>query len=526
MSGPTCRLSGQFLAAPLFRSLACAHCLFYIYFVTPPYSDQYNLQYCGPGLLICDKFDNGPCSYVTPSCPATWDGWQCFGRSLPGTIEKRCPNYIFGDKLRNDMDETNTVKKDCLENGEWLKQSRGEIDQEWTDYSGCVANHAFTVKLIAGIIAFSITVIAIIPAIIIISSHSALKKQTVFRIHKNLLYSFLFSGLFYIFNCIFFVVDGAIGDHLYFMNHVSCRILFTLQLRYFRLSTFTWMLGEGVYLFRLLMCAFNSESESLKPYYIFCWGFPLVVTAIYSSLRQMLDNEECWVSPSKEIFIEWTIMGPCLLAIFINFILVLIILYVLIKKLRYNPHLEPIQYTKAVRAVFMLVPVFGLHFFITIYRIQSYLHQIVNLFLDGIQGFLVALIVCYTNKTVIECFKKWVGDHMDERKLRRQSEDKRIHFKRSIENSYATEKLFLGVNNNRSYNSSNGIHLSLKANLSRDSDDYEESVNISGVESHQDEENKDDGRVFITNINGETKLRSPKMKQINNITKKILLVKR
>uniref|UniRef100_A0AC35GXD7 Uncharacterized protein n=1 Tax=Panagrolaimus sp. PS1159 TaxID=55785 RepID=A0AC35GXD7_9BILA len=118
------------------------------------------------------------------------------------------------------------------------------------------------------------------------------------------------------------------------------------------------------------------------------------------------------------------------------------------------------------------------------------------------------LIVCYTNKTVIECVRKWLGDHMEERKLRRQSEDKRIHFKRSIENSYATERLFLEVHNSRSYGNSNGTHLSLKANLSRDSDDYEESVNLSGVESHHDE-NDNDGHVFITNINGETKLESP-----------------
>lgn len=34
----------------------------------------------------------------------------------------------------------------------------------------------------------------------------------------------------------------------------------------------------------------------------------------------------------------------------------------------------------------MLVPVFGLHFLITIYRIQSYLHQIINLILDGLQA--------------------------------------------------------------------------------------------------------------------------------------------
>jgi len=66
----------------------------------------------------------------------------------------------------------------------------------------------------------------------------------------------------------------------------------------------------------------------------------------------------------------------------------------------------------------MLVPVFGLHFLITIYRIRSYLHQILNLVLDGLQGFFVALIVCYTNRTVIERVKVWVKQKRDEHKLR------------------------------------------------------------------------------------------------------------
>jgi len=55
---------------------------------------------------------------------------------------------------------------------------------------------------------------------------------------------------------------------------------------------------------------------------------------------------------------------------------------------------------------------------ITIYRIQSYLHQILNLVLDGLQGFFVALIVCYTNRTVIERVRVWVKQKRDEHKLR------------------------------------------------------------------------------------------------------------
>ncbi|KAI1730005.1 7 transmembrane receptor (Secretin family) domain-containing protein [Ditylenchus destructor] len=553
-----CRFSGaggQLLPSEIFRSITCAHCLFYIYFVTPPYSQNYETRFCGgDGLLICDKGDHrtrtdeysdeitmngfesysgignlrncscesGPvwnlpefalsrnnsrsiedlqlkpslppdfaiivrqcceaaarcCSKVlqtdrdlafridssdsvdkeiwwdflddkrnsgnsdlvfddninsrSTTCPATWDGWQCFGRSEPGIVAAKCPHYIFGDRIRNDIDGMNTVQKECLISGQWYAVERQGASNEWTDYSGCNANNAYALKLFAGLIAFSVTVITIIPALFIFSLHHSLKKNPMFVIHRQLLYSFLFSGFFYIFNCLFFAVDGAPGDHLYFVNHISCRLLFTVQLRYFRISTFSWMLGEGVYLYRLLMCTFASGEESLRPYFLSCWGFPFLITVVYSILRQTFDNEECWITPTKIWWIEWTIIGPCLVALSINLFLMLVIFYVLLKKLSCNTHMEPAQYTKAVRAVFMLVPVFGLHFLITIYRIQSYLHQIVNLVLDGLQGFVVVLIVCYTNKTVLECVRTWIQQRMEQHKLRRQSEDHRQRFKRSI----------------------------------------------------------------------------------------------
>uniref|UniRef100_A0A914EGI3 G-protein coupled receptors family 2 profile 2 domain-containing protein n=1 Tax=Acrobeloides nanus TaxID=290746 RepID=A0A914EGI3_9BILA len=106
------------------------------------------------------------------------------------------------------------------------------------------------------------------------------------------------------------------------------------------------------------------------------------------------------------------------------------------------------QYTKAVRAVFMLVPVFGLHFLFTIYRIPSFAHQILNLVLDGIQGLVVALIVCYTNRTILKGFKKWVHTKLEQRKLRRQSEVTISHFRRSIENSETAAESFSLVNRN------------------------------------------------------------------------------
>ncbi|CAI4229127.1 unnamed protein product [Auanema sp. JU1783] len=340
---------------------------------------------------------------ISKACPATWDGWQCFDSSDPSIVSTECPTYIYGDYSRN-MYGQNAVKE-CTIDG-WGKSPHGS--SEWTDYTGCHSvQQDAQVKLMAGIVAFSISVLCIIPAICILSLLRPLRSQPMFVLHRHLLTSFLLSGLFYLFNCFFFIVNGAPGDNLYLLNDISCRLLFLVQLRFLRLSTFSWMLAEGVYLYRLLHST-SAEGESLRPYKILCWGVPAILSAVYGILRELFDNEGCWVSPSVYGLIEWTVMAPCLIALCVNMLLVTFIMYILVKKLRCDPHLERMQYRKAVRAALMLIPVFGLHFLFTIYRIPSVTHQVINLVLDGLQGCAVSVIICYTNKTVLECVvKRW-----------------------------------------------------------------------------------------------------------------------
>ena len=63
---------------------------------------------------------------------------------------------------------------------------------------------------------------------------------------------------------------------------------------------------------------------------------------------------------------------------------------------------------KAVRATLVLLPLFGTHFVVTIYRPPSIpgscewieIYYYVDYILDGLQGFLVALIFCYVNGEV------------------------------------------------------------------------------------------------------------------------------
>ena len=89
-----------------------------------------------------------------------------------------------------------------------------------------------------------------------------------------------------------------------------------------------------------------------------------------------------------------------------NTVFLINIIRILVIKLRSTPTNEPSQYRKAVRATLVLIPLFGLHFLITVYRppekgcdwIEAYYYT--NYLLDGLQGFIVCCIFCYGNGEV------------------------------------------------------------------------------------------------------------------------------
>uniref|UniRef100_A0A915IEK6 G-protein coupled receptors family 2 profile 2 domain-containing protein n=1 Tax=Romanomermis culicivorax TaxID=13658 RepID=A0A915IEK6_ROMCU len=125
--------------------------------------------------------------------------------------------------------------------------------------------------------------------------------------------------------------------------------------------------------------------------------FPAVPTIIYAILRYILDDEKCWLG-SNIVWIEWVTYGPCIASLALNFLLMVSIIRVLITKLTHSPANEPAQYRKAVRATLVLLPLFGCHFFLTIYKFEHLLwYEILNKLLDGFQGLFVATIICFTH---------------------------------------------------------------------------------------------------------------------------------
>ncbi|KAJ4445710.1 hypothetical protein ANN_12395 [Periplaneta americana] len=226
-------------------------------------------------------------------------------------------------------------------------------------------------------------------------------------LHKNLFSSLLFNAIFEIwFKTGVMLTAYDDDDHgqksILKENGPYCKIILLLT-KYFRLTNYMWMFCEGFYLHRLISAAF-AEERSLVLFYVIGWAFPVLPVLVYSLLRILDADEECWALPTDPS--EWVLNVPSLLSLLVNMVFLVDIIRVLVIKLRAPHHREPSQYRKAVKATLVLVPLFGLHFAITVYRPQSGICQwqelyiYLDILLDGLQGAAVALIFCYINGEV------------------------------------------------------------------------------------------------------------------------------
>ncbi|PNF38042.1 hypothetical protein B7P43_G02350 [Cryptotermes secundus] len=337
-------------------------------------------------------------------CPGTWDGWLCWPDTPPHTSQQQpCPTFIrFGT---TDDNCQLTVRKSCERDGRWRGHPRNQNIQ-WTDYSSCSVHSLMERRLYMGVAAYAITAIALLPALVIFHLYRQLHGHRI-ALHKNLFTSLLFNAVFEIWfktGVLLTAYDDTDSgkESVLKQNGPYCKLILLLT-KYFRLTNYIWMFCEGFYLHRLISTAF-AEERSLILFYVIGWGFPLLPVLVYALLRKFYSDEDCWALPTDPS--EWVLNVPSLLSLLVNMVFLVNIIRVLVIKLRAPHHHEPSQYRKAVKATLVLVPLFGLHFGITMYRPQSGICQwqelyiYLDILLDGLQGAAVALIFCYVNGEV------------------------------------------------------------------------------------------------------------------------------
>ncbi|XP_050418804.1 calcitonin gene-related peptide type 1 receptor isoform X2 [Patella vulgata] len=332
-------------------------------------------------------------------CNATFDTWGCWNYTLAGEQAViQCPLHIFPKSEEY-------AHKDCEDNGTW--RVFPPKYEPWSNYSQCSSweepheDNGYIYVFIAG---YCLSLILLTISLVIFFAFRQLRCERI-TIHKNLFFSYLFTGITWI---LYFTMVVLHGDVIV-ANPTWCRGLHIIA-QYCTVCNFAWMFCEGVYLHTIMVQAFRSGKTLLICCIVLGWSVPLILTAVYAGVRGSFyeHSQDCWIFPNNY---QWILFGPVVASVVINICLLINIIRLLITKLRQIP--EASQSKKAARATLILVPLFGLQYLI--FPVQPakdspfnpFYHYFIAM-LTSLQGALVSIMYCFCNGEVLAVIRrKW-----------------------------------------------------------------------------------------------------------------------
>ncbi|KAL2086354.1 hypothetical protein ACEWY4_017413 [Coilia grayii] len=180
-------------------------------------------------------------------------------------------------------------------------------------------------------------------------------------------------------------------------------------LHYFFLAAFSWMLLEGVQLYRMVVLVFHS---SLRPTHMMAaaYGTPLAIVTLSAIAypQGYGTHQHCWLSLERGFI--WAFFGPVCVIIFLNAFFFLITLWKLAEKLTsLNPDLSNLQKIRSytVTAVAQLCVLGGMWMF-GCFMFQSVVMVYLFTILNSLQGALIFIMHCLMSKPVREEYAKFL----------------------------------------------------------------------------------------------------------------------
>ncbi|XP_064559335.1 vasoactive intestinal polypeptide receptor 1-like isoform X2 [Zonotrichia leucophrys gambelii] len=354
---------------------------------------------------LCSEH-NESASPDVKGCARDWDGLTCWPRATFGEVVKiPCPRFFEEFTSTHGF-----LQRNCTQEEYWSEpfppytiacgfdegSSKGPEDQK-SYYS------AFWRVYTAG---YAASVTSLITALIVFA---AFRKFHCTRnyIHMHLFVSFILRAVAVFTKDAVLFADETM-DHC-LMSTVACKAAVAF-FQFSILANFFWLLIEGIYLQTLLLLTFVSNKKFVWWFIFTGWGAPTAVMFAWVLTRIHQQNTGCWDDDENGVVL-WIIKGPILLTVLINFIIFINVIRILVHKLKSQEGggSHSSHFVRLAKSTLLLIPLFGVHYIVFAFFPESTgleARLYIELGLGSFQGFVVALLYCFSNAEVQTELKK------------------------------------------------------------------------------------------------------------------------
>ncbi|XP_071827962.1 uncharacterized protein [Apostichopus japonicus] len=255
-------------------------------------------------------------------------------------------------------------------------------------------------------VGLSISIVALVCALLIYFVLRSTISSARYAIHSNLMVSLLLVAVVF----------------LSLLERTEPKLLCqftTYLLQYLFLSSFCWMLAEGVHLYRQIITVFESEKKHTWVYFAIGWGLPLifVVAALAFMMTTPVTEEKkiCYLTNDEGHI--WFVVIPILIIVVINLCILIRVTLVVVKAVKFQAEKESsekvTQVKAGVRSALLLMPLLGSTHLLSILASNNGVMQILNDVLNSLQGLFVALFYCAMNSEVRNAISQYIRRSKD-----------------------------------------------------------------------------------------------------------------
>ncbi|KAK9721464.1 GDSL-like Lipase/Acylhydrolase [Popillia japonica] len=337
----------------------------------------------------------------THVCPALWDGWDCWpATQATETARRICPKHSYtGESIACVLES----EKYCLATS-WNQTTNYEV---CSTVPSLTERNQFHVTIL--IISSALTFPAILIFLVFMRNHKDLRHA----LYRNLLIAIVLKNILTITSKKVIILDFLLpsneSNFVMEENSVGCRIL-TFFNNLVTVSIFTCMFLIAYYLHSIIARIFGKQL-SLNSYHIlsiFLSLIPIIPWAILMGTNQI---ENCWLV-DKHGF-HWINDAYKYGVLVGNLILLLDIMRVICLQ-RSNNSLNRNQTKASIKAIAVLIPLFGLPLLITSQTsliaekscLAGNIYFIFAYSVEALQGIIIALLFCYLSKEIHQEFRK------------------------------------------------------------------------------------------------------------------------